>query len=208
MSVTLRYHGHACFTLTCDDFVAAIDPYKDYVPGYGPLRLVADAVYCSHAHDDHAYTEAVTLREGGRENPFAVTLIEGFHDDCGGSKRGPNTMRIFEADGLRIAHLGDIGCEPSEEDLQKLQGLDACLIPVGGFYTIDAVQAKALLDVIRPRVIVPMHYRLGRFGFEQIGELKAFTDLYENVQYFDTPELTLTKTAPQGVVVPAIEEGV
>jgi L-ascorbate metabolism protein UlaG (beta-lactamase superfamily) len=197
----ITYYGHSCFTLESQGFWAVVDPYRDYVPGYKKLDLEADAAYCSHGHDDHCWVQDVTMRENGAEDPFTVTEIAGFHDDVCGAKRGPNTMRVFEAEGLKVAHLGDIGCLPPEEDLEKLKGLDACLVPVGGFYTIDAKQAKELMDLIQPRVIIPMHYRLGKFGFAEIEELKTFTDLYENVQFAGSQAIELKASYPQGVVV-------
>ena len=198
----ITYYGHSCFTLESQGFRIAIDPYRDYVPGYRPLALEAEETYCSHGHDDHGWTAAVRKPESAAQaSPFTVTEIAGFHDDVRGAKRGPNTMRVFEAEGLRVAHLGDIGCFPPEEDLEKLKGLDACLVPVGGFYTIDAKQAKALTDILQPRVVIPMHYRLGKFGFAEIGELKTFTDLYENVQFAGSQSIELKKDYPAGVVV-------
>ena len=197
----ITYYGHSCFTLESQGFRIVVDPYRDYVPGYQKLDLEADAAYCSHGHDDHCWVQDVTMRESGAKDPFTVTEIAGFHDDVRGAKRGPNTMRVFEAEGLKVAHLGDIGCLPPEEDLEKLKGLDACLVPVGGFYTIDAKQAKALMDILQPRVIIPMHYRLGKFGFAEIGELKTFTDLYENVQFAGSQSIELKKDYPNGVVV-------
>ena len=200
----ITYYGHSCFTLESKGFRIAVDPYRDYVPGYRPLALAAHASFCSHGHDDHCWTAAVEPPAGETPaDPFTVTDIAGFHDDVRGAKRGLNTMRVFEAEGLRVAHLGDIGCLPPAEDLEKLKGLDACLVPVGGHYTIDAAQAKALMDLLQPRVIVPMHYRLGALGFAEIGTLDEFLKLYpaENVTFAGVNTLTLTKDSPEGVTV-------
>ena len=52
--LTLRWYGHACFTVTCREFTVAFDPYEDnYVPGFASLHLQADLVLCSHQHNDH-----------------------------------------------------------------------------------------------------------------------------------------------------------
>lgn len=198
----ITYYGHSCFTLQSGDFTVAIDPYDDHVPGYRPLQIAANAVYCSHGHSDHSWVQAVQIEEKP-DSPFTVTEIEGFHDDAQGAKRGPNTMRIFAAEGLKVAHLGDIGCMPPEEDLEKLKGLDVCLVPVGGFYTIDARQAKALMDVLQPRIVVPMHYRLGDKGFDVIGTLGDFTELYlpQTIHPAGSNTLELTKETPAGITV-------
>lgn len=198
--MVITYHGHACFTLESGGYTVAIDPYDEHVPGFRPLSLKADAVYCSHGHGDHSYVQAVQILEG-KSSPFTVTDIQGFHDDARGAKRGLNTMRVFEAEGLKAAHLGDIGCMPPAEDLEKLKGLDVCMVPVGGFYTIDAAQAKELMDILQPRVIIPMHFRLGSLGLGPIAELDAFTSLYGSVNDAGSDTLILTGDTSEGVTV-------
>ena len=127
-----------------------LDPYLDgSVPGLSPIRLTADRVYCSHGHRDHGGTEVVTLT--GKVPTLTVEELHTWHDDQQGAKRGPNVIHILQAEGMRVAHLGDLGCTLEPEQLEKLTGLDALMIPVGGFYTIDAQQAKALVDQIKPR---------------------------------------------------------
>lgn len=196
----LQWHGHSCFQIHTGGYSVVFDPYEDgSIPGCGPLKLTADAVYCSHEHHDHNARHTVTL--SGRDCPLHVETVSSYHDDKQGSLRGNNTIHILSAEGLRVAHLGDLGHELSGPALEALQGLDAVLIPVGGFFTIDAVTAKAVVDALRPRVVVPMHYRLGdSMGFNVIGELSEFTKLCDNVKYYesDTLELgpdTLAQTA-------------
>ena len=204
MSMKITYYGHSCFTIECKGFPVAIDPYCDSVPGYRPLSIEAYRTFCSHQHADHCWIQAVKLPAVFfKDDPFTIPRIQGFHDDVQGAKRGLNTMHIFIADGLKVAHLGDIGCMPPEEDLAKLKGLDACMVPVGGHYTIDAKQAKELMDVLQPRVIIPMHYRLGDLGFAEIGTLDAFTSLYapEEVTFTGSDTFELTGDAPKGVIV-------
>ncbi|MCR4804736.1 MAG: MBL fold metallo-hydrolase, partial [Clostridia bacterium] len=61
----ITYYGHSCFTLESQGFRIAVDPYRDYVPGYDKLELEANEVCCSHSHDDHSWVQAVALRCGG-----------------------------------------------------------------------------------------------------------------------------------------------
>ena len=175
--VKIRWLGHACCEINYGDFTLITDPYEDEsVPGLGELRLCADAVYCSHGHHDHNFTAAVTLSGKAAPADFAVEEFTTAHDDCGGRKRGMNTVRIFRFGALRVAHLGDLGEGPSAELMAALQGVDAMLIPIGGFYTIDAQTAKAIVEAAKPRCVLPMHYRSERFGFDVLQELSAFTD--------------------------------
>lgn len=200
--LTLRWHGHACFTLTCRDFTVAFDPYEDdYVPGFPHLRLAADLVLCSHQHNDHNAETLVTPIHS-HENPFHITKIPTFHDPEGGRLRGENTIHVLETGKLRMAHFGDLGCPLSPAQAAELRGLDLALIPVGGFYTIGPKEAKELIDTIRPRVVVPMHYRMGEVGLPKVAEVEDFLAQIEDYVYYPTDTLTINEgTRPQIAVL-------
>ena len=155
----ITWLGHSCFTVESQGYRIVLDPYKDgTVPGLAPVRVEADQVLCSHGHDDHCGTEGVSLRQG-RPSPFTVETIDTWHDDKNGAKRGPNTIHILSDGQCRVAHLGDLGCDLTPEQTDRLRSLTALLVPVGGFFTINATQAKKLAEEIAPTVVIPMHYR-------------------------------------------------
>lgn len=190
--MNITYLGHSCFKIESRGYEIVLDPYQDgKVPGYKPLRVTADQLLCSHGHGDHCGLECVSLRSGGH-SPFTVETIDTWHDDRQGALRGSNTIHILD-DGLcRIAHLGDLGCELTPEQKDRLRGLTALLIPVGGYYTIDAAQAGRLADELAPRVAIPMHYRGKGFGYDVIGPLEDFTALRSDVREYPGPALELT----------------
>ena len=204
--MTITWLGHSCFILESGGFRALLDPYHE-VQGLPDVEAEADAVYCSHDHFDHGYTEKVRLTSG-KENPFAVREIQTFHDDQGGALRGGNVIRTFTAEGLTVAHLGDLGHQLSPAQLAELGRCDAALIPVGGFYTIDAAGAKAAADAIGARVVIPMHYRKGEVGFDVLSALEDFTGLYprELVKEYPSNVLTLAGDTPRQVAVLALAE--
>lgn len=204
--MTITWLGHSCFILESEGFRALLDPFGG-VPGLEDVAVEADAVYCSHGHFDHAHTENVRLT-GGRENPFAVTGFQTFHDDAKGAKRGENTVRRFTAENLTVVHLGDLGHLLDREQLAAIGPCDALLVPVGGFYTIDAAGAKAVSDAIGAKVVIPMHYRKGDVGFDVLGTVEDFTRLYprERVKAYDGSTLTLTADTPPQVAVLALPD--
>ena len=194
--------GHACFALESAGFRVVLDPYL--MDTYPPLHTEGDWVLCSHGHNDHSHEAAVTLRNSGRANPFTVEKVSTFHDPEGGRLRGDNTMHILRAEGLTVVHCGDLGHWPNDEQLAAISGADCLLIPVGGFFTIDAAMAKRVADAAKPRVVVPMHYRHGPYGLRQVGPVEDFLDLWphESVHILTTNRFTLTPDSPSGVVVP------
>lgn len=199
--MTLTYLGHSCFLVESQGYQILFDPYEpDSVPGYRPISAQADQVLCSHEHRDHHGVDQVTLRQGG-VSPFTVETISTWHDDQQGALRGSDTIHILDDGQCRVAHLGDLGCELSDQQKGQLKNLTALMIPVGGFYTIDALQAKALIDELKPQVVIPMHYRGNGFGYDVIGTLDAFTQLCSNVIEYPSSQLELTAETPSQVAV-------
>lgn len=172
----ITWLGHACFMLESGGYRVIIDPCEG-VPGVPNTAGEAEAVFCSHGHHDHCYTAEIRLTEG-KISPFTVREIAAFHDDQGGTLRGANTIRVFTAEGVTVAHMGDLGHQLTAEQLAALGRVDILLLPVGGTYTVDAQEAKAVAEAVKPRVICPMHYRKGAMGYEVLGTDEDFSALY------------------------------
>lgn len=202
--MTITWLGHSCFVLEQDGYRIVLDPY--FVESYPALHVSAHEVLCSHGHRDHSFTEAVTRIADGKKSPFTVETVNTFHDEKQGTLRGENKMHILRTGGLTVVHAGDLGHELSDEQLAAVKGCDVLLLPVGGYYTIDAPTAKKIAGAIEPRVIVPMHYRFGAHGYDVIGTADEFTRLYDDVQYLDNNTFELTADAPRGVLVPKFRE--
>ncbi len=52
--------------------------------------------------------------------------------------------------------------------IQTLKQVDICMVPVGGIYTIDSEKARRMMAQIEPKVIIPMHYRDGEAGVQEL----------------------------------------
>lgn len=198
--ITIRWLGHASYKITKGSTSIVLDPFAPgSVPGFREIRETANLVLCSHGHHDHNYTDAVTLQPNDAP-AFTITKIGTYHDNAHGTKRGPNTIHVLESDGIRIVHFGDLGCALTDEQKNILRGADVVLIPVGGFYTIDAVQAKAIIDEIKPKVAIPMHYRTDRFGLSAIAPLDDFLALCDAPVLLEKNTFTVGEVA-SGIVV-------
>jgi L-ascorbate metabolism protein UlaG (beta-lactamase superfamily) len=172
----IKWLGHASFVITSDTGTKIItDPYE--VGGgvnYGPIKESADIVTVSHDHADHNNVAAVqgsprVVRGTVEVKGIKFNGIPTYHDDAGGGKRGKNTILCFEVDDVRVCHLGDLGHQLSDSQLAELGKVDVLLIPVGGFYTIDAKVATQLGDRLKPKVIVPMHYKTDKCDYPIAG---------------------------------------
>jgi L-ascorbate metabolism protein UlaG (beta-lactamase superfamily) len=165
--------------------------------GYGPIQFPADLVTVSHEHEDHNWTEGIpgnpVVVKGGERELKGVKLrtLSTFHDGSKGKERGPNKIFVLELDGLRVCHLGDLGHPLSPEDRARIGPVDVLLIPIGGFYTIDAQTAWEIAKELNPKVIVPMHYRTERCGFP-IASVDEFLKGKERVKRIGSTEIELT----------------
>jgi L-ascorbate metabolism protein UlaG (beta-lactamase superfamily) len=201
----ITWLGHSCFKLESQNFQIILDPYQDgSVPGYLPVRDEADLVLCSHEHKDHFGKAQISLRNGpdAGSGPFSIETLSTWHDDQQGALRGTDTIHILDDGVCRVAHLGDLGCELTPEQKKQLKNLDCLLIPVGGYYTIDAAQAKAVVDEITPKVVIPMHYRGKNFGYDVIGPVEDFCAKFEQPVFYQTSQFELSPdTKPQVAVL-------
>ncbi len=170
----VKWLGHASFLITSETGIKIItDPY---VTGgslsYGEIKEPADIVTVSHEHGDHNNAAAV------RDNPRVVkgagsVEVKGikfdgipcYHDDTKGSKRGSNVIFCFEIDGMRVCHLGDLGHQLSDREIAELGKVDILLVPVGGFFTVDARGATQVCNRLAPKVIIPMHYKTDKCNY-------------------------------------------
>lgn len=170
----IEYLGHACFRI---DGCLVIDPYKDgSVPGLSPLRVKAAKVICTHGHADHSGVECVEL--DGSDCSLEISEVASWHDDAGGSLRGPNTIFVITSpSGEKLVHLGDLGHFPDDEQLAAISDADYLLIPVGGYYTIDAATAVKICEEARPKCIIPMHYRTDVSGYPELATVDEFVKL-------------------------------
>ena len=172
----IKWLGHACFMITSDAGTKLItDPYQpNEALTYGEIKESADIVTVSHDHLDHNNVAAVG---GSPEVVRGVTEVKGiefkgipsYHDDAGGQKRGGNTIFCFEVDGIRVCHLGDLGHQLSDKQVAEVGTVDILLIPVGGYFTINAKVASEVCNRLAPKVVIPMHYKTDKCDFPIAG---------------------------------------
>jgi L-ascorbate metabolism protein UlaG (beta-lactamase superfamily) len=219
----IQWLGHSAFRLATDDATVVVDPMGDVAAlaargglklEYPPIEGIrADLVLVTHEHADHNGVEAidgdpVVLRStaGRLSSPIGeVVAIASEHDDAAGSRRGPNTIFVFELDGIRVAHFGDFGQRAlRDEQAEAIGTIDLLFVPVGGGPTLDAQQAAEVVERLGPRWIVPMHYRTHRVDFLDTAD--AFLERMANVVRLPTTEFDTTELPGDAplTIVPAV----
>ena len=152
----IKWLGHSSFLITASDGTRIItDPFGDY-PGlsYSPIQEMAEVVIISHDHGDHKGAkikgDPKVITGAGRKEAAGIEFegLATYHDTSKGSERGANTVFCFTVDGMKVCHMGDLGHDLSESEVAGIGRVDILMIPVGGFYTIDAGMAGIICDKI------------------------------------------------------------
>jgi L-ascorbate metabolism protein UlaG (beta-lactamase superfamily) len=209
--LTIRWFGQSFFQITTTAGTRiVIDPHA--IEQYPRVQVEADLVLITHPHLDHSTltpiqnrdkakvlegvrkvtaqrTEWVSINEKFKD--VQVYSVGTFHDKDSGMQRGRNTAFIIEVDGLRICHLGDLGHELSDRQVQAIGAVDVLMIPVGGIYTLNGTDAKKVMAQLKPRrLVLPMHY--GTKAFEDLVGPDEFLEGQKNVERkLDTNEIDL-----------------
>lgn len=174
----ITYLGHSSFRIKTKGATVVTDPFDPKMVGLKYSGVEADIVTLSHNHEDHNKSDLVknvkkVVSGPGEYEIMGVSIIgiASFHDNESGAKRGPNTIYVYEADGLRLCHLGDLGHNLSEGQLAAIGDIDILMIPVGGDYTIGPKEAVTEVQAIDPRFIIPMHYQAKGLNQEAFSKL-------------------------------------
>jgi L-ascorbate metabolism protein UlaG (beta-lactamase superfamily) len=163
----IRWHGHSCFEIT-NDVTIVTDPHDGKSIGIPTPNVVGDIIFVSHNHYDHnsvktvekENSKVITDERKRTIGNIQISGIPAFHDAAQGERRGNMILYKFICDDITFCHLGDLGHELDEKTVQQIGNIDILFIPVGGNYTIDAEQAWRVIQTLKPKIIIPMHYRI------------------------------------------------
>ncbi|MCX8174328.1 MAG: MBL fold metallo-hydrolase [Thermoplasmata archaeon] len=164
----ITWYGHACFKVQGEHSIVT-DPHDGKSIGLPAPSIDADVVLMSHDHFDHNCRTAIRnsncklINKPGKYNEkgFEITGIETFHDEASGSKRGKNIVFKFKANDINFCHLGDLGHALNSEHARKLGEVDVLFIPVGETYTLPISECWETVNVLQPKIVIPMHYKIG-----------------------------------------------
>ena len=199
----IKYLGHSSFLIKAKEAKLVTDPFDPNMVGLKYPKVEADIVTVSHHHKDHDQSNVV----GGNpliidfpgefeKNGLRVFGFQTFHDKKRGEERGENIVYKLEDGGISLLHCGDLGLVPDDSFIDQLGEVDILLVPVGGFYTIDASEAIELVKKIDPSIVIPMHYNNPKLNQENFGKLlpvEEFLKKFGAEEAVPVPKLTVKK---------------
>ena len=198
MSLTIEWVGLACFRLSLDGGpVIVADPYDPKIVAdaskadvklfQSPLQ--GDTVICSsftdRAHGVHDRVDgkkevinALDVATGEREatingqSVIAVQAAEAPHHPDGPEDNALYAMKFAD---LWVLHMGDLGYGIYEEELAPFADrCDILLALTGEYLTVSLDDLDRMIDILKPRWIVPMHYDLPPLGTTEMTRIDVF----------------------------------
>lgn len=201
--VEIKWFGHSFFQITSSSGIKIItDPFAPMgfpMPEVWPHVVTVGREYRNHNNVSLANGSPIVLRglnEGTLQwNEINIT----FHDVLiynvpvhqrghlryGGSIKGASF--VFEMDGICILHAGDVSEPFNEDQLQFIGHIDVLLVPIGGTYTAGPEAALQIVDQIKPKIAVPMHY------WYRENVLERFTQGPHPARFLNTNKFVMNK---------------
>ncbi|MFA5926175.1 MAG: MBL fold metallo-hydrolase [Parcubacteria group bacterium] len=178
--MTIQWYGHSCFKISTkpegrgsgEDVIVFTDPFQKEI-GLRPPQGKADIVTISHDHNDHNNSDALRGEPAVLDIPGEYSIkgvsikgVSSFHDKKEGMENGLNTIFIFESEGVRFCHLGDLATPLDKKQLEEINGVDILAVPVGNRKSLNGKEAKEVIGQIEPKIILPMHYKIEGSKFQ------------------------------------------
>jgi L-ascorbate metabolism protein UlaG (beta-lactamase superfamily) len=201
--VEIKWFGHSFFQITSSMGTKIVaDPFG--AMGFPMPDVWADIVTVGREHGNHNNVGLVKgtpiilrgMKEGGEEwDVVNLTFRDVLIYNVPVHQRGvPNyatslkgSAFIFEVDGLCILHSGDISEPYNEDQLQLIGHVDVLLQVIGGVYTIGPEGALKIIDLLKPKIVIPMHF------WYATGLLERFLDGTHKSRLLDANTITVSK---------------
>ncbi|MCL4344005.1 MAG: metal-dependent hydrolase [Nitrososphaerota archaeon] len=183
----LKWLGHSAFELNTSNKMLLIDPWISNPNSPAKVKdyYNADYLIVTHDHSDHLGDAVEISRNSGAPiiavfelanflnesekvktigmniggplkltSSLSVFLTQAFHS----STHGAPTGTIVKTDTATIYHAGDTGLFGDMKLIGQVYKPDIMLIPIGGFFTMNPEQAAIAVQMVSPKIAIPMHY--------------------------------------------------
>ncbi|MFW6148482.1 MAG: MBL fold metallo-hydrolase [Atribacterota bacterium] len=184
----IRWLGHSCFLITNERGINILTDPFDETLGYRMTKEKINIITISHEHYDHNNTmgikgKPVVLKGPVNRDTHKIVFkgISSYHDSVYGKYRGENTIFVIRTDELTLCHLGDLGHLLYNEQLKQINHVDILFVPVGGYFTINYIQAEQVINQIKPKIVIPMHYKTEAIKWS-IDPLSVFLNEKQNIK--------------------------
>ena len=174
----IRWYGHTAVRIKAKEATIFVDPVERST-GFGMGKQNADIVALTGdplGRNVDAIRPEYQIIDGPGEYEMHDAFVFGtrtYQDDAKGAEQGYNTTYVFDVEGLKIGHLGNLGHTLSESQAETLEDIDVLLVPVGGETGLTYEKAAQIATDLSPKVVIPMRYATS-IGDTTLGDLNEF----------------------------------
>nr|WP_321498073.1 metal-dependent hydrolase [uncultured Methanolobus sp.] len=179
----------------CPDIIAVTHGHWDHLGDTVEIaKRTGCTVVCIHELSQYLKSKGVKtegMNIGGtvKMGDISFTMTDARHsssiDEAGREIDGGRAAGFVIKTGERsIYHSGDTGLFGDMALISRLYSPEIVLLPIGGRYTMGPEDAALAVEMLRPRMVVPMHYN-------------TFEGIAQDCQYF----VSLVKTVSDAAVL-------
>ena len=194
----ITWYGQACFEIESNHgTIIYTDPYDPETSGFKPFSTHADIVIKSSSNDDfHDNDHLVPKKENAEvidalevaqndgiteSHGISFATIEAMeHDLHPSGNPDQNAMYKFTVDDISIGHMGDMGNNFSDEQIDFFKGVDVLLSHAGGFPVISLEELNRVVGIVNPRLVIPMHFRTLCYKPQEMFFITEFLKYFPN----------------------------
>lgn len=188
----IHWLGESCFLIKQSNgrriLLDPINLSTNKISNLNPSIITLSNNYIYDKINPISTTKKINIINSFGEYQYNNILINGYLSYCdnmNGQKRGENIIYYIETDNIKLCHLGHLGHKLSNEILSKLINIDILFIPIGGHFTINSTEALNIINILKPKYIVPMCYRTsGSSKF--LDSPKTFLTSSKNIRIINT----------------------
>jgi L-ascorbate metabolism protein UlaG (beta-lactamase superfamily) len=152
----ITYFGRSAFRLRGKDVSVVTDPHAA-MPKVSP-----DIVTLSNGNGkpEISFDKSVRIVSGPGEYEVADILIAGVATAQEPARGATNTAYVLRFDDLAICHLGKLGADLTDKQVEELGDIDILMVPAGGKNDLTPTKAAEVVAQLEPSVVIPMDYSM------------------------------------------------
>ena len=155
----IQFYGANCVRISNKKASVIIDDNLDSL-GLKSVTKDGDVVLRTFGELNEKKKVKLAINEPGEYEVSAVS-IKGIAARAHMDEESAKSVTMYKLDfsDIRVAVVGHIFADLSEEQLEEIGTTDVLIVPVGNSgYTLDGIGAQKVIKKIDPKIVIPTHY--------------------------------------------------
>lgn len=157
--MNITYYGLNCFKIQGKNSTLVLDPKEDLKIGLKPPFFKTDIVCLNDPQEQTSklkpnQEKIFLISTPGEYEKGGVFIYSFFYPNQ------QNLIHHLQIDGIKIVHLGNLNKILDNQTIEKLNGIDILMIPIGGGDVLETSKSLEVINQLEPKIVIPMHYKI------------------------------------------------